>query len=229
MVRFRSPLLIALGLFVAGLALTAALKDRHYVLLSIVLLLAALLPLFLRLERRSLASRELVLLAVLSAIAAVSRIPFAALPGVKPVSAIVILSAYVFGAEAGFVIGAVAALVSNLYFGQGPWTPWQMFAWGMTGLTAGWLRNTWWMRKKRTGLLAFGFIWGFLFGWIMNIWVILSLPDAFSWRLVAVTFAASFYFDLAHALSNVFFLAVLAGGWTKVLERFRKKYGLLQE
>lgn len=76
---------------------------------------------------------------------------------------------------------------------------------------------------------GFGFIWGFLFGWIMNIWVLLSLPDAFSWRLVAVTFAASFYFDLAHALSNVFFLAVLAGGWTKVLQRFRKKYGLLQE
>lgn len=146
----------------------------------------------------------------------------------KPVSAVVILSAYVFGAEAGFVIGAVAALVSNIYFGQGPWTPWQMFAWGMTGLTAGWLRRSWLLRK-RAGLLVFGFIWGFLFGWIMNIWVLLSLPDAFSWRLVAVTFAASFYFDLAHALSNVFFLAVLAGGWTKVLQRFHKKYGLLQE
>lgn len=228
MARFRIPLLIALGLFTAGLALTAAFTDRHYVLLSVVLLLAALLPLFIRLERRPLQSRELVLLAVLSAIAAVSRIPFAALPGVKPVSAVVILSAYVFGAEAGFVIGAVAALVSNIYFGQGPWTPWQMFAWGMTGLTAGWLRKSWLLRR-RAGLLVFGFIWGFLFGWIMNIWVLLSLPDAFSWRLVAVTFAASFYFDLAHALSNVFFLAVLAGGWTKVLQRFRKKYGLLQE
>ncbi|AIQ16117.1 MULTISPECIES: ECF transporter S component [unclassified Paenibacillus] len=228
MARFRLPLLIALGVFLAGLALTSALKDRHYMLLSLVLLAAALLPLFIRLERRPLESRELVLLAVLSAIAAVSRVPFAALPSVKPVSAIVILSAYVFGAEAGFIIGAVAALVSNIYFGQGPWTPWQMFAWGMAGLTAGWLRNTWWM-KKRGGLLLFGFIWGFLFGWIMNIWYIISLPDAFSWGLVLSAYVSSFYFDLAHALSNVFFLAILAGGWTKVLERFRKKYGLLQE
>ncbi|OMD49073.1 ECF transporter S component [Paenibacillus borealis] len=228
MARFRLPLLIALGVFLAGLALTSALKDRHYILLSLVLLAAALLPLFIRLERRPLESRELVLLAVLSAIAAVSRVPFAALPSVKPVSAIVILSAYVFGAEAGFIIGAVAALVSNIYFGQGPWTPWQMFAWGMAGLTAGWLRNTWWM-KKRGGLLLFGFIWGFLFGWIMNIWYIISLPDAFSWGLVLSAYVSSFYFDLAHALSNVFFLAILAGGWTKVLERFRKKYGLLQE
>ncbi|MNC14744.1 hypothetical protein D3C75_625320 [compost metagenome] len=228
MARFRVPLIIAVVLFIAGLALTAALKDRHYMLLSLVLLLAALLPVFVRLERRPLESRELVLLAVLSAIAAVSRIPFAALPSVKPVSAIVILSAYVFGAEAGFIIGAVAALVSNIYFGQGPWTPWQMFAWGMAGLSAGWLRNAWWM-KKRSGMLIFGFLWGFLFGWIMNVWYIISLPDAFSWGLVAAAYASSFYFDLAHALSNVFFLAILAGGWTKVLERFRKKYGLLQE
>ncbi|WP_310831549.1 ECF transporter S component [Paenibacillus pedocola] len=228
MARFRIPLIIAIVLFIAGLALTAALKDRHYMLLSLVLLLAALLPVFIRLERRPLESRELVLLAVLSAIAAVSRIPFAALPSVKPVSAIVIMSAYVFGAEAGFIIGAVAALVSNIYFGQGPWTPWQMFAWGMVGLSAGWLRNAWWM-KKRSGMLIFGFVWGFLFGWIMNIWYIISLPDAFSWGLVAAAYASSFYFDLAHALSNVFFLAILAGGWTKVLERFRKKYGLLQE
>jgi energy-coupling factor transport system substrate-specific component len=226
--RFRFPLIIAVVLFLGGLALTAALKDRHYMLLSLVLLLAALLPVFVRLERRPLESRELVLLAVLSAIAAVSRIPFAALPSVKPVSAIVILSAYVFGAEAGFIIGAVAALVSNIYFGQGPWTPWQMFAWGMAGLSAGWLRNTWWM-KKRSGMLIFGFLWGFLFGWIMDVWYIISLPDAFSWGLVASAYISSFYFDLAHALSNVFFLAVLAGGWTKVLERFRKKYGLLQE
>ncbi|MBT2288334.1 ECF transporter S component [Paenibacillus albidus] len=228
MVKFRFPLLIALAVFVAGLALTAAFKDRHYMLLSLVLLAAALVPLFVRLERRPLESRELVLLAVLSAVAAVSRVPFAALPSVKPVSAIVILSAYVFGAEAGFIIGAVAALVSNIYFGQGPWTPWQMFSWGMIGLTAGWLRHTRWMRS-RAGMLIFGFAWGFLFGWIMNIWYIISLPEAFSWQLAAAAYVSSFYFDLAHALSNVFFLAILAGGWTKVLERFRKKYGLLQQ
>ncbi|KGE19256.1 membrane protein [Paenibacillus wynnii] len=226
MLRYRYPIFIALALFVVGLALTAALQDRHYILLSLVLLAAALFPLFVRLERRPIESRELVLLAVLSAVAAVSRIPFAALPSVQPVSAIVILSAYVFGAEAGLIIGAMAALVSNLYFGQGPWTPWQMFSWGMVGLTAGWLRNTRWMRSK-IGMMAFGFIWGFLFGWIMNIWYIISLPDAFSWGLVAAAYVSSFYFDLAHALSNVIFLSILSGSWIKVLERFRKKYGLL--
>lgn len=227
MVKLRLPLIVVAGLFLVGLALTSAFKDRHYVLISIVLLTAAMLPLFLRLERRAPGAREIVLLAVLAALAAVSRIPFAALPSVKPVTAIVVLSAYVFGAEAGFIIGAAAALVSNLYFGQGPWTPWQMFAWGMAGMTAGMLRHTWWI-KTRTGLAVFGFVWGFLFGWIMNLWGLLSMPDALSWPFVASYMAASFYFDLAHALSNVFFLLLLSRTWITVMERFRKKYGLLQ-
>jgi energy-coupling factor transport system substrate-specific component len=63
----------------------------------------------------------------------------------------------------------------------------------------------------------------------MNIWYIISLPDAFSWKLVVAAYVSSFYFDLAHALSNVFFLSLLAGGWIKVLQRFRKKYGLLRQ
>jgi energy-coupling factor transport system substrate-specific component len=114
-----------------------------------------------------------------------------------------------------------------MFLGQGPWTPWQMFGWGMIGAAAGWLRHTWWM-KSRWGLLAFGFLWGFVFGWIMNVWHLISLPDALSWGLFLFVIMNSFYFDLAHALSNVFFLAVFAGSWTRILHRFRKKYGLLQ-
>jgi energy-coupling factor transport system substrate-specific component len=219
--------MIASGAFsLIVLVLFTAMMDEHYMLLSFILVVAVLIPFFMRFERRKMEIRELVLLAVLTAVAAVSRIPFVALPNVKPVSAIVILSGLVFGGEAGFIVGAMAALVSNLYFGQGPWTPWQMFAWGMMGLTAGMLRQTWWMNKK-TGLLAFGLIWGFLFGWIMNLWVVVDTAAAGNWHSVVLVYIQSFYFDLAHALSNVVFLSILAGGWIKVLERFRKKYGLL--
>lgn len=186
----------------------------------------ALLPFFARFERRKVEARELVLLAVLAAIAAVSRVPFAPLPSVQPTSFVIIISAIVYGAEAGFIIGAIAALVSNIFLGQGPWTPWQMFCWGMIGVTAGWLKDEWWM-KKRIGLLCFGFAWGFLFGWIMNIWYIITLPDALGWQLITVAYIQSFYFDLAHALSNVFFLTVFGSSWLKILVRFRKKYGLL--
>ncbi|UUZ81285.1 ECF transporter S component [Paenibacillus sp. P26] len=167
------------------------------------------------------------LVAVLSAIAAVGRVPFAAPPSVQPTSFVIIVSALVFGSETGFMIGAVAALVSNMFLGQGPWTPWQMFSWGMIGWTAGHLYR-WSLLKSRLLLIAFGFAWGFLFGWIMNIWFLANMGQDLTWASVAAAFASSFYFDLAHALCNVFFLAVLGPGWTKILQRYKRKYGLLE-
>src|SRR5690625_7953059 len=79
----------------------------------------------------------MVVFAVLIALSSISRVLFAPIPVFKPVSAIVILTAIYFGAEAGFLVGALTALLSNIYFGQGPWTPFQMFAWGIIGLIAG--------------------------------------------------------------------------------------------
>ncbi len=224
--RFKPFLLISTSLFVIVLAIMSAVSDDHYVLISLVLLGVAMFPFFARLERRQIEARELVLLAVLAAIAAIGRVPFAPLPSVQPTSFVIIVSALVFGAEAGFIIGAIAALVSNIFLGQGPWTPWQMFCWGMIGATAGALRNTWWM-KRMFGKLSFGFVWGFLFGWIMNIWYLINLPDALTWTLIALAYVNSVYFDLAHALSNVFFLAVFGAAWIKMMERIKKKYGLL--
>lgn len=170
----------------------------------------------------------MVLLAMLAAIAAVGRVPFAGLPSVQPTSFIIIMAGLVFGAESGFIVGAVAAIVSNFFLGQGPWTPWQMYAWGMMGMSAGFLHNTWWM-KKLWGKLIFGFIWGYLFGWFMNMWIIVSNMEALSWEFFAGIYISSIYFDLAHALSNVFFLLVFGASWIKILQRIQRKYGLLEQ
>ena len=94
-------------------------------------------------------------------------------------------------------------------------------------MTAGLLRNTYWM-KKRWGLSIFGFIWGYLFGWFMNMWIIVSNLASFSWEYFIGIYISSFYFDLAHGLSNVFFIVVFSAGWMKILERFKRKYGLLE-
>ncbi len=131
----------------------------------------------------------------------------------------------VFGSEAGFLIGATAALLSNLFFGQGPWTPWQMFGWGMMGYTAGLLRHTILLSKK-LGRAIFGFIWGFLFGWLMNMTLVLGYMSEISWSAILIVNAASFYFDLAHALSNVIFLTVFGAMWMRILQRYQIKYGL---
>ena len=199
---------------------------RSYLLLSFVVIAIIMIPFFVRFEIKSISSREVVILAILAAIAAISRVPFAPLPSVQPTSFVIIISGLVFGAEAGFIVGAVAAIVSNIFLGQGPWTPWQMYAWGMIGMTAGLLRNTQFM-KKMWGKLTFGFIWGYLFGWLMNLWIIVGILEHFTWELLISIYVASVYFDLAHALSNVFFLAVFSSSWIRILHRFKRKYGLL--
>jgi energy-coupling factor transport system substrate-specific component len=194
-----------------------------------VILLAIALFLF-RFEARKVEPRELVLLAVLAAIAAVGRIPFASLPSVQPTTFVIMMSGYVFGAESGFVIGAVAALASNMILGQGPWTPWQMVAWGLVGMTAGLLKNTLFMQRK-WGQIVFGVIWGYLFGWIMNLWGVIALIQSGgsqTWKAFIVYMIGSATFDTFHAISNVFFLVVFGGIWIKILSRFKRKYGLLE-
>ncbi len=226
MERTRTVFIIVIGLFLAALA-AVSLLDEQYLLVSFALVVAALLPFFVRFEWKELQAREIVLIGMLAAIAAVSRVPFSAIPSVQPTTFVIIVSALVFGAETGFLIGALAALVSNMFLGQGPWTPWQMFAWGMAGWSAGLLRHFSWMHK-RWGMAAFGFVWGFLFGWIMNVWVAVGLLDSFAWHSLLTIYASSVYFDLAHALSNVFFLVVFGTGWIRILHRYKRKYGLLE-
>ncbi len=199
---------------------------RAYLLLSFIIMGLTMIPFFARFEVRKISSREIVILAILAAIAAVSRVPFAPLPSVQPTSFVIIITGLVFGAESGFIVGAVAAIVSNIFLGQGPWTPWQMYAWGMIGMTAGLFRNTWWM-KQMWGKLLFGFVWGYLFGWFMNLWIIVSAIENFTWEFFISIYVASIYFDLAHALSNVFFLLVFSSSWIRILQRFKRKYGLL--
>nr|WP_240675838.1 ECF transporter S component [Ammoniphilus sp. CFH 90114] len=198
----------------------------QYLILSFVFVISALVPFLVRFEARKMEGREVVLIAILAAIAAVSRIPFAPIPSVQPTSFIIMMTAYVFGAETGFMVGALAALVSNMFLGQGPWTPWQMLAWGMIGFSTGMLKDTWLM-KKMIGKILFGFLWGFLFGWMMNVTFIFSFLDDFSWSILLTTYMASVLFDFMHAISNVVFLLLFSTAWIKILERFKRKYGLL--
>lgn len=227
MARSATALGIVLILLVGCLVWMEESIQKHPILVSLLFAGLIMIPFVLRFEWRSLGSREMVLLSLMIAIAAVSRVPFAGLPSVQPTTFVIIVTAVVFGAESGFVVGAGAALVSNIFLGQGPWTPWQMLSWGLVGLTAGMLRNTFIMKWKSFRML-FGFVWGFLFGWIMNLWVMTGMEN-WSLSTFAMVYAASLYFDLAHALSNVVFLTLFASAWIRILQRFQRKYGLLGE
>lgn len=207
-----------------------SLQRGNSLLIGIVLVLLSMIPFLLRFERRERKARELMLIAVMAAVATVSRIPFATLlPGFTPVTFVVIVSGVVFGAEAGWMVGAATALVSNFFLGQGAWTPWQMFAWGMVGYTAGLFahRSAW--RRRRIPLALFGAAWGFLYGWIMNLTLALDQwVQTRSWEAVLGKYMTGLPFEFIHALANVFFILVFSKSWIALLERYRRKYGVLE-
>ena len=110
---------------------------RKYLLCSLIVVMAAMLPFFMMFEGRKPKAREIMVISVLAAIGVAGRAAFFMVPSFKPVAAIVILTGISFGGEAGFLVGSLTMLISNMFMGQGPWTPWQMFAFGMIGFLAG--------------------------------------------------------------------------------------------
>lgn len=197
--------------------------ESYYGLISLVFLGLILLERFLKFESRNSHPRELVIIAILSAVAAFSRIPFAGLPSIQPTSTIIILSAMVFGPSMGFMIGAVAALASNVILGQGPWTPWQMFAWGTMGFVAGHLAV---IIKGRISMAMIGFAQGIAFGWTMNLWFLFGFVKPITIETIMAIYGSSLYFDLLHGISNFILIILLYKPWMLILKRIQVKYGI---
>ena len=201
------------------------LQSPQTALLSTLILLAALTPFFLAFGRQKPRPRDFMPVVVLTALSVTGRLLFAALPNFKPVSAIVILAGVCFGRQSGFLTGALSALVSNLFFGQGPWTPWQMYAWGLMGYVAGALASTKLFRRPWVVLL-YGFLASFGYGFLMNSWMLFSFVHPVTWQAALATYGAALAFDAAHAVSTVAFLSVTLLPWQKELRRIRQKYGV---
>ena len=228
----RTKLVLVLCLLAIPLTLFLGLKlggGRKYMITSVLIVVETMVPFFVAFEGRRPQARELVILAVLSALAIGGRAVFFALPGFKPVAALVILTGVAFGAEAGFLVGAVTMLVSNVLFGQGPWTPWQMFAMGCIGLLAGLLFRKGLLNRDRLSLSIFGGLSIFIiYGGILNptsVWMYQSRP---SLKMVLATLVTGLPADAVHAMSTVFFLWVLSESMLQKLDRVKVKYGLIQ-
>lgn len=201
------------------------LQSLQTALLSTLVLLAALTPFFLAFERQKPRPRDFMPVVVLTALSVTGRLLFAALPNFKPVSAIVILAGVCFGRQSGFLTGALSALVSNLFFGQGTWTPWQMYAWGLMGYVAGALASTKLFRRP-WAVLLYGFLASFGYGFLMNSWTLFSFVQPVTWQAALATYGAALAFDATHAVSTVAFLSVTLLPWQKELRRIRQKYGV---
>ncbi len=208
----------------AGITVMA---DRKYYFISLVIMILACIPFFLSFERRKPQPREILIIAVMSAISVAGRALFIVTPGFKPVAAITAITGFSLGAEAGFLTGAISALVSNMFFGQGPWTPFQMFMWGMIGFIAGLLGKTGVMHKK-IPLIIFGISAGVFFSFGMDIWGTVSIYGVFSWEAYSLALTSAVPFTIIYAISNVIFLLLLTKPITEKLERIKNKYGILQ-
>lgn len=206
------------------------LGSRKYLFTSLVILFCALASFFLLFERRKPPARDLVTLAVLCAIAIAGRAAFFMLPQFKPVAAIVILAGVCLGAQSGFLVGAVSALVSNFFFGQGPNTPWQMFAFGFIGLLAGLFFAHGAAKLDRPVLCIFGGLSVFIiYGGIVNFGTVLISGIPLNMASLLAVYAAGVPFDLMHAAATVVFLFFLSRPMMEKIERMKQKYGIMQK
>jgi energy-coupling factor transport system substrate-specific component len=162
-------------------------------------------------------AKEIALIATLAGAAAAGRVLFGAVPGVQPVTVMAVAAGAALGARAGFAVGALAALVSNFFLGQGTWTPWQMLAWGGCGVAGALLAP---VIRGRVPFATLCFVLGFAFSTLMDLWLWLSFYPH-TWQALVVVLGRGVWFSAAHALGNVV-LALAAG---PELRRLLERYG----
>ncbi len=215
------PLTIYIGTYFFG--------SRKYYFISLLIILETMLPFCMVFESRKPQARELVVISVLCAIAVSGRAAFFMLPQFKPVVALVIIAGVCFGGETGFLVGTVTGFVSNFFFGQGPWTPWQMFAFGIIGFLAGILFKKGFLRKTKASLCVFGFLTTFIvYGGIMNPASIIMVQNKITLEMILSACLVGMPFDLVHGISTAFFLWFISEAMIDKLERIKIKYGLIE-
>ena len=197
---------------------------RRWVWGALCVVLLACAAVFLRFERKPADAKRLILIAALTALSVLGRILFAPIPSFKPVTAMVVITAMYFGSEAGFLTGALSAILSNIWFGQGAWTPFQMFAWGFVGFLAGLLAAP--LKKSRLLLAVYGVLSGVLYSFLMDIWTVLFIDGYFNFPRYLAAIVSAAPVTATYAASNVIFLLLLAPPIGRILTRIKTKYAL---
>lgn len=232
------PLVIAsLSLIVAVAAVAAGtlIGGRSYVVVSALVILCAMVPFFAQFERRRPQARELVMLAVMGALAVASRAAFAWVPHFKPMAAIIMISGMAFGASSGFLVGTISILASNFIFGQGPWTPWQMLAFGLCGLVFGLLADKGIVPRQDLGwkqrvLLSVG---GGAFmvlvaGPVLDTSSLFYMISTITPESAVAVYAAGFPVNCLQGASTLLTLLILADPILDKLARVRTKHGMME-
>lgn len=204
---------------IAAAGMTFLDRKRHLIV-SMCAALSALLLFYSTAGKKAFTTRRMVIISIMTALCFIGRF----IPFLKPVAALTIITALYLGPESGFLTGSLAAFLSDFYFGQGPWTVFQMLAWGLIGMLAGIMAKP--LKQNRILLLLYGLIAGISYSFIMDIWTVLAYSEGFSLELYLAALTTAVPYTISYAVSNVLFLALLADPFGEKLERIKKKYGV---
>lgn len=212
------PLLLIGFLFILG--------GNNYFLISIAISFVACIPFFYRYEQRKPEAREVVVVAIMCALAVLSRLIFAFLPGISPVATIIIITGVAFGKETGFMCGVLSMVISNMFFGQGPWTAYQMIIHGFIGYLAG-VFGKHHLMDNIIIRISFAILAGIGFSMIIDL--LTTIGSGFTWAKLIALWISALPFTGYYVFSNVLFILLLYKPLMKRLTRVKIKYGLMEE
>ena len=217
LLRFVIPFVLIPTVAILG---TLVFDEKKHLFISFFVAVLSVLLFLSGFEKKATGTRRMVIVAVMIAMCVAGRF----IPFFKPVTAITVITAIYLGGESGFLVGSLSALLSNFYFGQGPWTAFQMLAWGLIGLVAGFLSNP--LRKSRAALLTYGVLSGVVFSLIMDIWTVLWYNDNFDLTLYLAALATALPHTALYSVSNFIFLWFMAKPFGDKMNRIKNKYGI---
>lgn len=228
----RSTLLSVLVIVVlipATLWLGTKLPGRWYYLTSTLIIIETMMPFFFLFETRKPQARELVTVAVMCALATVSRVAFAFIPGFKPITGLVMITGIAFGPEAGFMTGAISAFASNFFYSQGPWTPWQMMGYGIGGFLTGLIFGGRRFKTNPVVLAIYGFLAILLLvGPLLDLCTVFTMLSEINLEGVLLVFAQGVPANLTHAAGCAATMLVFSKPLLEKLDRLKLKYGMLE-
>lgn len=224
-----ATLLVFLILIPLTLFLGSKLPGRGYYITGTLIIIELMIPFFMAFEGRKPQARELVVIAVMCAIAIAGRVAIP-IPNFKATFALIMLAGIAFGPETGFMVGAITAFASNFFFGQGAYTPWQMTGYGAGGMLAGFAFKKGLLPRKPWVMAVFGFFAVILWvGPLLDFSHIFLMLSSINWASVAATFVSGFYVNISQAICTVLVMLLFGKPLLEKLDRIKIKYGMMED
>ena len=223
-----ATLIVFFVLIPLTLIVGSRLSGRAFYVTSTLVIVELLIPFFLAFEGRRPQARELVVLAVMCALAVAGRVAIP-IPSFKAIFGIIMIAGIAFGPESGFLVGAISALASNFFYSQGPYTPWQMMAYGAGGMLAGFVFAEGRLPRKPVVMGIFGFLAvAFFVGPLLDTCSVFLVKNV-SFKGTMMFYVYGFPVNMRQAVATAIVLLVLGKPLLEKLDRIKTKYGILDD